>query len=231
MTPLLAGAFALVILIVAFRGIAAADPAALARGLRMAGAIVLGAGAALLLVSGRLVIAGAMASAALALIGWTPSFWSRFSGRKTGRRSEVETELLRMTLDHESGVMTGQVRKGRFAGRFLAELSQDELFSLLDEARLQDPDAAALIETWLDRLGAPDWRADYERRGGTAGTQATGGVMTRDEAYKILGVAAGASEEDIRQAHRRLMRNFHPDAGGSTYLASKINQAKDLLLG
>jgi hypothetical protein len=75
-------------------------------------------------------------------------------------------------------------------------------------------------------------RAQPGRPGGRAGGPArTGGPMSRAEAYQVLGLQPGASEEDIRAAHRRLMQGAHPDHGGSDWLAARINQARDVLLG
>ncbi len=71
--------------------------------------------------------------------------------------------------------------------------------------------------------------------GGQAGGPPPGGSgagrMSRDEAYSVLGLKPGASREEVLAAHRRLIQKAHPDQGGSDYLAAKINQARDLLLG
>jgi hypothetical protein len=147
-------------------------------------------------------------------------------GPTPGGSSDVETAWLRMSLDHDSGAMEGVILQGAFRGRRLGELSADELRDLLVASRA-DGDTATLLETYLDRRH-PDWRQSSDA-GAPSSTPSA--AMTREEAWSILGLEAGADEPAIREAHRRLMKKLHPDQGGSTYLAAKINQAKDLLLG
>jgi len=138
-------------------------------------------------------------------------------GPSPGRTSDVETAFLRMTLDHDSGVLDGTVLRGGFRGRRLQEMSEAEMFELLRECRIEDE---------------PAWRAGKEgadagsRRGPSPGAAA----MTPEEAYQILGLQPGATTDQIKDAHHKLMLKLHPDQGGSTYLATKINQAKDLLV-
>ncbi|MEI7711735.1 MAG: DnaJ domain-containing protein [Rhodospirillales bacterium] len=57
------------------------------------------------------------------------------------------------------------------------------------------------------------------------------GTMTAVEAYQVLGLKPGASDAEIKDAHRRLMMAAHPDHGGSDWLATRINQARDVLMG
>ncbi len=155
-------------------------------------------------------------------------------GENGGGESRVETATLEMRLDHGTGRMSGRVRAGPQAGRELAELSRAELLALLAACRADDPDSVPLLEAWLDRAD-PDWRsgAEAEDGGGRAeGARAGsgGGRMSRQEAFAVLGLAEGATETEIRAAHRRLMRAAHPDGGGSDWLAARINEARDVLL-
>ncbi|HKW53088.1 MAG TPA: DnaJ domain-containing protein [Stellaceae bacterium] len=153
--------------------------------------------------------------------------------RPPRRSSGVETELIRMRLDHDSGAMSGIVRRGVFAGRRLDELTRSELLALWRQCRVEDEPGSNLLEAYLDRL-MPDWRAEAQRAGSTGGGKGgarSADAMARAEAYEVLGLSAGASESDIREAHRRLMMKLHPDQGGSTYLAAKLNKAREVLLG
>jgi DnaJ domain len=148
----------------------------------------------------------------------------------SGRKSTVRSAMFEMQLDHESGEMDGTVLTGRHEGSSLSSLSEQELMEMLRQTG-QDAESAALLETYLDRR-FPGWRENADahtdsRHGRSSGS----GPVTKEEAYQILGLAPGAGAKEIREAHRRLMKKIHPDSGGSTFLASKINEAKDVLLG
>ena len=154
-------------------------------------------------------------------------------GPQPGQSSDLETRYLRMTLDHDSGVLKGTVLEGQFKGRLLEELDQEQILSLLQECRVHDEQSAQILETYLDRIYGGEWRGgngEQARAGNGAGASTGSGAMTREEAYSVLGLKPGASADQIKEAHRKLMVKLHPDQGGSTYLAAKINQAKDLLL-
>lgn len=156
---------------------------------------------------------------------------------QSGRTSRVATVWIEVELDHDSGEMQGEVLQGRFASKTLASLSPDDLIALYGDAGAADAETARLLEAYLDRRLGPDWRlkqqeqqsAKDDQREAPRGRRDSG--MSRDEAYRVLGLQSGASEDEIRAAHKKLMMQNHPDRGGSDYLASKINEAKDALLG
>ena len=144
-------------------------------------------------------------------------------------RSSVRSAALEMELDHDNGSMNGIVLAGQFEGRELDMLSDDDLMVLRKEI-LQDGESLALLDSYLDRRFAA-WGEDTEADAGAGQAgPASSGPMSKEEAYEVLGLASGASVSDITKAHRRLMKTAHPDSGGSTFLASKINEAKDVLL-
>jgi DnaJ domain len=200
------------------------------------------AGAGLVL-GGYLIWGGRQALAAISLPMLIPlllrwrSIWNQIKaarGPSPGQSSSIRTRMLHMTLDHDTGGMEGVVAEGRFQGRNLSDLAMADLLALWRECRATDAQSTAVLEAYLDRRHGAEWReaagAGPSGEGQGPGA-ASGGPMTRDEAYEILGLKAGAAPEEIRQAHRRLMQKLHPDHGGSNYLAAKINEAKDLLLG
>ena len=152
-------------------------------------------------------------------------------GPTPGRNSDIETAYLRMTLERDTGVLRGTVLQGRFEGRLLEEMSIQEIVALLHECRVNDPQSADVLETYLDRVNGAEWRGAAGDAGGAGeGAAAGDGAMTAAQAYEVLGLQPGASDDDIRVAHRSLLKANHPDRGGSTWLVAQINRAKDLLL-
>ena len=233
---LLAGAVLLIKLFIA------ADPKMLARAIVWTGSGILGVLFFYLAVTGRL---SWLFVAIPALIPWILrarmlarmlKMFARMrgasAGQPTGQTSRVESRYLRMTLDHNSGDMDGEVVTGAYAGQRLSQMPLSDLFELLRVAAGDDPPSARLLEAYLDRMRS-DWRDDVRGPIGAQSPQDGGGfapgTMSRDEALKILGLAEGADKAAIKAAHRRLMALLHPDRGGSSYLAAKINQARDTL--
>lgn len=237
----LAGLALLLLLIFGANRFAAADPRKLAGGVRKLGGVGALLLAALLLFRGLLVFALPLAVFGLGLLGMRlGGVGSGFSfgsaaRRSPGQKSQVRTGTLTMELDHDTGRMEGLVLSGRFAGRPLSSLGESELCDLLADVRTADPQAVPLLESYLDWRFL-EWRDDA--KGAGAGQQGSQGRarpassrMDKEEAYAVLGLDPGASAEAISRAHRNLMKKLHPDQGGSNYLAARINEAKEVLLG
>ena len=233
MITLLAGAAILFAGWWLLRQFAAANPATLAKRLRQGGGVAALALAGLMLARGRIDMAIMVGGAAGWLLGWgglLPGSWGRGGARRPGSVSRVRSAMIEMELDHDTGTMTGSVLAGGFVGRSLGDLDEPALKQLLGECRAADPDGARLLEPYLDRR-FPGWREDAQPDGHAGiGRPVQAGVMTEQEAYQILGLQPGSTAEDVRRAHRALMMKLHPDQGGTTYLAARINEAKDLLL-
>lgn len=145
----------------------------------------------------------------------------------SGQQSELNTRFLAMVLDHDTGDMDGQVLEGSFKGSKLSDLSLTDLLSLREVCR-EDSDSLNVLEAWLDRAH-PDWAdaGDDTRQQDFSET----GNLDEHQAREILGLKPDAGKKEIVEAHRRLIQKLHPDHGGSSYLAARINEAKRVLLG
>jgi hypothetical protein len=196
------------------------------------------AGAAILAASALFAIRGNwMATAFLAPIGlgllkvgpWAGGPWAQNSSKSSGQRSTVRSAFLEMTLDHDTGALAGFVTRGTRQGVNLDMLDEAALGELARELA-GDADSLALLEAYLDRRFPGRREHVHEDARPRQGAPRQSQAMTDEEAHQILGLRPGATEEDVRAAHRALMKRLHPDQGGSTWLATKINEAKDVLL-
>jgi hypothetical protein len=207
-----------------------ADPRKLATLLKLSGGIAALGFAALLAARGRIELAAPLAALGLGLLGWLPFGPAGFGARtqkSSGQVSRVRSAFLDMELDHDSGAMRGAIVAGPRAGTQLDALDLDTLVGLLADF---DDESRALLAAYLDRRDA-NWR-EHAQADATAGRSSPArGPMTREEAYEVLGLQPGAKPEDIVRAHRTLMKRIHPDQGGTNYLAARVNEAKDTLLG
>ena len=226
MTYVLIGGMALIGLMVLYQFVRRIELRTLVGGLRWASGGIAALVTAFLLLRGQVGLASVTGFAAYSILHLGrlgPLVFD--SGISGANRSNVSSRYFAMTLDHDSGDVAGRVLTGAFAGADLIALGETETRQLLAEVT-PDPDSLALLETWLDRNRA-GWREYF------AETAAPGeaGVIDEDrQAYEILGLQPGATADEIHAAHRRLMKGVHPDQGGSTFLAAKINAAKDHLL-
>jgi DnaJ domain len=231
MPALLLGVVVLILLLWAVNAFSKADPKQAAQALRYiggGGALIL---AAFLLFRGEIAVAVPIGAVGLSLLGWISLWPASLAGRtrkSAGQVSRVRSAFLEMELDHDSGAMRGHILTGRHTGTSLDTLDVQTLIGLLAEI---DDDSRQLLMAYLDRR-QPGWRehaqGDAAARGGSSATSR--GKMTEQEAYQILGVQSGASAQEITRAHRSLMKKLHPDQGGSTYLAARVNEAKEVLL-
>lgn len=233
---LIAGIIVVITLYLLLQVLRTANPAVLARGLKIGGGVVSLAVAAFIGVRGNLAVAIPLGVFGAGLLGWVPFGTGGFgipgwgSQRSSGQTSRVRSACLDMSLDHDSGNLSGRIIVGEHAGRSLDEFDLRQLVAIGSGF---DAESLALLESYLDRR-FPAWRQNAQgegagRQGGNVGS-APSGKMTQQEAYQILGLQPGASEDEISRAHRSLMKKLHPDQGGSTYLASRVNEAKDILL-
>jgi CysZ protein len=147
-------------------------------------------------------------------------------------QSRVATRFVLLVVDHYSGHIGGEVLDGPQRGKPLEAVSTDDLVELLHRAYMHDASSAEALEVYLERernrpirRPSPQTFASQAPRAPTAASAR----MNESEALAVLGLPPSAGPAEIRAAHKRLMQRLHPDRGGSDYLASKINEAKDVL--
>lgn len=237
MPYLLAGFLILYLSLYSVRAFSRANPVALADLLRRFGSIIMfvlaglallrgsADGAVVLAVIGIWLLASAMKRLRVPF-GLTP-------GRRTGTTSRLRSAVIEMEVDHASGIMSGTVLAGPDEGKALAHLTQAQCEALYALCISEDPDGARLLEAYLDRR-FPGWcsarHEDANTRRRDAHARACPGVMSEDEAYEVLGLHKGATRDDVMRSHRSLIKKLHPDHGGSTDLAARVNEAKDVLM-
>ncbi|QCI68617.1 DnaJ domain-containing protein [Phreatobacter stygius] len=232
MTYFIAGVIALIVFSGGLNAILGANPKWLSAQMRKIGGVAAIVFGLFLLTRGQWELAIPAAIAGATLLGLIPGQgmlggWGQ-AGTKTPRQtSSVRSRFVEMELDLDTGRMSGRFVAGSLAGQTLEQIPIARLLQAFAEI---DGESAALLEAYLDRRD-PRWRENAE---GNAGAGQSGppasSAMTKEEAYQILGLQPGADEQAIRGAHRTLMKKLHPDQGGSTWLASRVNQAKDILL-
>jgi DnaJ-domain-containing protein 1 len=229
MPVLILGVLALVLALWALNVISKVDPRVGARVLKAGGGLLALGFAVFLGLRGELGVAIPLGAFGLGLLGWLPFGPAGFSARTTkskGQTSRVRSAYFEMELDHDTGDMRGRIVAGARQGVALERLDVPTLAAMLNDV---DEESRALLMAYLDRRDAR-WSEHAQGDAATGRPAASSGKMTEQEAYQILGLETGANADAIARAHRTLMKKLHPDQGGSTYLAARINEAKEILL-
>lgn len=235
MPALLLALLSLAAIALAIAWLLRANPSSLARVMRVIMVVLGGIGVGAMLIFGLrflpgllpelMGLAGIVITALIArAVRNRPS--GGFSAPGAGQRTEVNTAFLKAWIDHASGDVGGTVLTGRFSGRTLDALTDADLLDLRTECAA-DADSLRVLEAYLDRRLGADWR-NARSAPPPRGSRSD---MSREEALAVLGLSEGATGEEIKAAHRRLIQRMHPDVGGSADLAARINRAKDVLLG
>ena len=230
MPTLIFGVLVLVAVLWALNVVSKVDPKLAARVMKAGGGLLALGMAVVLGMRGELMVALPLGAFGLGLLGWLPFGPAGFSERtqkSSGQVSRVRSQFLDMELDHDSGAMRGRIVAGSKAGRALDDLPVEALAALVTEF---DDESQTLLVAYLDRRDS-GWseHAQADPAAGQGRASAARGKMSEQEAYEILGLKPGASAAEIGRAHRTLMKKLHPDQGGSTYLAARINEAKEIL--
>lgn len=235
--PILLGFLALLLALVALKAYTRTPPSLLAKILRIGGGALAFALGGLLMMRGRLDFGLALMGLGAWAMGLTNFSGAGFrpAGARSSGVSRVRSAMIEMELDHATGAISGVILAGKDEGKPLASLARPALLALYAVCLQDDPDGARLLEAYLDRR-FPGWRATADAHADAGGLGSgqrrarRAGTISEDEAYEILGLKKGAAAADIARAHRDLMKKFHPDLGGTTDLAARVNEAKDVLM-
>ncbi len=133
-----------------------------------------------------------------------------------------------MNLDHATGRIDGEITAGQFKNRTLSELSFDEILQFYTVCERQDPEALRLLQAFIEREFPEQWKKTGKQN--ASSTPPSDEAMSVSEAWETLGLSPGADQTAIIAAHKKLMGRLHPDKGGSNFLASRVNLAKDRLI-
>ena len=144
--------------------------------------------------------------------------------------SQFKAPLITLEFSHKTGDIEGYLINANTQNILLKDLDKAELIVLYQEFINRDLPSSYLIEAYLNSRFLM-WREhlDVNIHPRTR-IQPETSAMSEQEAYEIMGLTFEALEADLRRPYRLLMKKFHPDKGGSLWFASRINQARDLVI-